>query len=1070
MARTTVSARLFNVALQEISKNIVVKNNYLASLFNIDTDYIYVDKYESAARSLLTKYSLTFLTASMDQVDQLQYQISFWNSQIVKLQNGESINNMPYPTVDESIEYFEKLIEDAENEIENIITINNTADESTRAYMRTLVNYKELNDYYLMLDGKPPHDSDDSYRVFVYNEDYNEVLPIDEQSYADKNRWLSSSDGIKFLEEHKSDKKFKYLQYMTTKKIRPFIARLSKRFEILYCPISDPQVLSEDFITIYNMALDYVVRIYYSEGYRNTSEAHLYEGFIGMCILFMAIAEMHYKYLDADISRDFYDLDSLKIVYEAYGVPFYDIIPLKYHKKIVKNINRLIKYKGSNKVFFELCDIFDYDILGIYQYYLFKERKMDKNGDPIAKWLTTDGNDVTFDDDGKPTNLPLDEHGNPIWEPDLENMYDIYFVKSNIDKDTYTQILDPNNKVNYDSIVTPDSYWFQFDPDTIKTIYEKEYNYIETKYIGVQLMFNMTDLLWESLYFLGMLRDNRYKIDKPQFKVSHERLGAEVPIFDMLIYIIALICKKRGYTGEIRGLFYKVDEDGNYLDESGNITTDPNNYVALPSLASRILGFNFKGLLKGMDAILSTYSSEISYREKTMQGLHIKKDFNEGENFHPFDIEVGNDFFHGNDIQDWIKKNKGFFKSEEARNLFSRIFANKGSSTAEAETAYFENLNITSMEDISRAFKAMKNMKMDIDTLLYNTHDRDEYNALRDLQRLLYTTEVVLEVFKDDMTGELAITYYDLLESLNPQLANRYNDENIEINDELDYCLLQLQELCDELRYMIYIDQLDIDIITEYLYKMLYFFKSAKADLTEFNIIFYINDRAENCLKFLERLYLIETNIWIDDKFDDLYDHIEKCLANDKIYDREFVFNFTMLALNDLTSKRFIIDDGWDINNFLNYAILESSEENPIDIDTIKKEYTQNFVVSYIKNTESLPDQIYNDINKIKPCMIKNIVLENGDIEQVILVANKRYTRYYNKNTGWSQFKLYTTNFSVYFNDRLGELKTYIKDKAMHPLVDKFANVGMYDFPKTIGIKNIEKDGFFIKDTIFKIQ
>ena len=1065
MARTTVSARIFNDALKDISKELVVKNAYEAMIAEKDKcDYIYVDRYESAARILQTKYSTSFLTASLDQIDQLNAQISYWQSQIDKLENGESVNKMPKPTVAESIEYYQELIDANREQIEAVISINDTASESMRNAMRTLVEYNEYNDYYLMLDGHPGTDSDDTARVYVYNEDFGEMMPIDEQPYAERAHWMDSAEGASFIEEHKTESKYRYLQYMTSKKIRPFIARAAERFAILYCPPTDPTVLRDDFMSIYKMSLNYIITIFYSDAYR-IPEPQLYEGFIGMAILFMTIGEMHYKYLDVDISRDFYDLDSLKIIYEAYSVPFYDIIPMKYHKKIVKNINRLLRYKGSNQVFFDLCDIFDYDILGIFQYYLFKERKLDRNNDPYVVWKTTDGKEVTYDDEGNPTNLPLDLDGKPIWEPNLQSMYEIYFVKANINKDRYTQLIDPNNKVTYDSIVNEDSYWFQFDPDTVKTIYENVYNYIETKYIGVQLMFNMTDLLWESSYFMGMLRDNRSKISNSQFMVNHDRLGTSVPLFDMLIYIIALICKKRGYAGEIRGLFYKVDDEGNYLDTNGNITTDPSKYVETPTKASRILGFNFKGLLKGVQAIKDPFNQDISHREKSVQGYHIKKDFDEGESFHPFDIEIGNDFFHGDYIQDWIQKNEGFVQSDEGRNLVSRIFDQKSNSTKEAETAYFDNLHIASMDDISRAFKAMKNMKLDIDTLLYNTHDREEYNALRDLQRLLYTTEIVTEVFEDDMTGDLAVSYYSLLESLNPQLANRYNDMDIDINEELDYCLLQLQNLCDELKYMIYIDQLDVDVITQYLYKMLEFFKSAKADLTDFNIVFYISDRSENCLKFIERMYELISTVWIDDPIQDLFDRIESGSSKQAIEDRSLLFHFVMEVVNSLSEKKVLIDDGWEANLMNDYFVLQSSENSPVDIDSLIE--PGNFIALYL--TGEIPEELQNPKTMMRPYQISIKENENGGIDQTIYALPEKFKRTY-QNGVWTPFEKTAMKASVYLSDRFSNLRKPAISNLKFPIFDKFANIGIFGDIRRANVKGIERDGLFFSDRIAKIQ
>lgn len=1072
LARTTVSARVFNTALMSIVKELVVKNMYEAVSHDSQCDYMYVDQYISAAKRLLTKYSLSYLTTSLDQIEQLNAQIAFWQSQIERLQKGLPINYQTYATPEEEIKDLEEKIAEAQKEIENIITINGTADESTRASMQCIVDYNEINDYYLMLSGHPSVTSTTDASVMVYNEDFDQIMPIDTQPYAYRNRWLRSPEGIQFLSDHKNDSQYKYLNFMTNKKIYPFSSRMAGRFEILYCPPSDPTVLADDFIQIYQFSLDYTIRVFYTEGYRRT-EPKIYEGFIGMAILFMAIAEMHWKYLDADISRDFYDLDSLKIVYEAYSVPFYDIIPLKFHKKIVKNINRLIACKGSNKVFMDLCDIFDYDILGIYQYYLFKERKIDKDNNPVVVWKTTDGSgEIKYDDEGNPTNLPLDpDTGKPIQEPDLQAMFDIYFVRANINSERFTQIIDPNNKVTYDSIVNNDSYWFQFDKDTIDTIYQKQYNYIETKYIGVQLMFQMTDLLWESAYFMGMLRDNRSKISGNQFQISHDRLGINVPLFDMLIYIIALICKKRGYDGRIRGLFYKVDDDGNYLNSEGNITTNPDEYVALPSIASRILGFNFKGLMTNLTKLRDIYRQGISNREVTMQGHHIKKDFLPGEEFHPFDLAVGNDTYHGNDIPDWIKKNEGFVRSEACQNLIGRIFASKENSTPEAETAYFANLNIENLDDVSRAFKSMKHMKEEIDTLLVNTHDLAEYNALKDLQRLLYTTEIIEQVFEDDMTGELAISYYSLLESLNPQLANRYDDEDIDIDDELDYCLLQLQNLCDELRYMIYIDELDIDVITEYLYKMLRFFKSAKADLTDFNIIFYISDRAENLLKFLEKMDHIKSQIWIDEPFKDLYDHIESIMAQNKIYDKSWIFRWTMECINSLSSKIITIKDGWEINVFMKYIPLSSTEENPFNIDTLHEPRNENYIVQYIEKTDNIPQEFFDDeLNAdrmTRPLQITNKVLDNGDIEQTIYVIPRKYTRIYHDGA-WSEFIKSNMEASIILTDRIGEWRTPIVQKGQY-LLDSIGNGGFFDNIQSIINSDVMKTGLFLSDKLIKV-
>ena len=61
-----------------------------------------------------------------------------------------------------------------------------------------------------------------------------------------------------------------------------------------------------------------------------------YIGFVGLMILFQTLLQMHRKFLDTDITRDFYDEDSLRLVYDSYDVPYYASIPIEYHKRIVR--------------------------------------------------------------------------------------------------------------------------------------------------------------------------------------------------------------------------------------------------------------------------------------------------------------------------------------------------------------------------------------------------------------------------------------------------------------------------------------------------------------------------------------------------------------------------------------------------------------------------------------------------------------------------------------------------------------------------------------------------------------
>ena len=187
-------------------------------------------------------------------------------------------------------------------------------------------------------------------------------------------------------------------------------ARVANRFDILWRNTIDSSTLEEDFDAVYTSCCNLVNSVYYADAFRKTNS--LYENFLAMSILFMTIQTMQYHYLSVDVIRDFYDTESIKYVYDSYSVPFYNEIPLEYHRKIVKNINKLIGYKGSSQVFFDLFDIFDTN-MNIYTYYLTKVHRFDENGNPTFI--------VEKDEDG---NEILDKDDNPVLSP---NNYAIAF-------------------------------------------------------------------------------------------------------------------------------------------------------------------------------------------------------------------------------------------------------------------------------------------------------------------------------------------------------------------------------------------------------------------------------------------------------------------------------------------------------------------------------------------------------------------------------------------------------------------------------------------------------------------
>ena len=198
--------------------------------------------------------------------------------------------------------------------------------------------YEEMNNYYRMLNGLP--DIDETKFVYNTNLKWPTNIPVHEMPLIDR---LEMEEAGELDKLYKANPSAKYLKYCGSKMINIYKARVANRFDILWRNTVDSTTLEDDFDAVYDSCSNLVNSVYYTDAFKKTNL--MYENFLAMCILFMTIQTMQYHYLSVDVIRDFYDTESLKYVYDSYSVPFYNEIPLEYHRKIVKNINKLIGYK-----------------------------------------------------------------------------------------------------------------------------------------------------------------------------------------------------------------------------------------------------------------------------------------------------------------------------------------------------------------------------------------------------------------------------------------------------------------------------------------------------------------------------------------------------------------------------------------------------------------------------------------------------------------------------------------------------------------------------------------------------
>lgn len=426
----------------------------------------------------------------------------------------------------------------------------NKREEVLRLQRQTVIDqYDERNDYYRTLIGKPPMNTPEEEFIYLTQEqmDYykiDEVRPIHDYplEIIIKLERVVIPDLIKMYPDRE------YLKHMGSKSVNLVRAREAKNFEIIFTDIILDNVFLRAFFETYDFCREYFMATIYNSAF--SGRYNLYENFIGMNIMIMTIQRLVVDTIKLSIDRDFYDLTSIKKMFDCYGIPFFEDLPLDYQRTIIKNLNMLIRSKSTDKVLYDIANILMYERMRIYKYFLVKERKLDEAGNPLI--ITK----IIYDDDG-----------NEIEVPDYDKMYDIYFQS--------TDILEPNvilaienkpNRYHYNEVTDEDVHWWETE-ELKKELYEREYNFIETKYLGINLMQNLTNLLYDTCYFIHLLVDNKDTttpletrvLNKDAMKTGTDYLYLKldrfspvpISIFDSVVMLSALVSKKNGMKGNI---------------------------------------------------------------------------------------------------------------------------------------------------------------------------------------------------------------------------------------------------------------------------------------------------------------------------------------------------------------------------------------------------------------------------------------------------------------------------------------------------------------------------------------
>lgn len=385
-------------------------------------------------------------------------------------------------------------------------------------------SYEELNPYYRTLNGTPPINT---LGVVVQEEDipsniisqFIDILPCPIHTLSNVQIDLLDSTGI--LNEYKTKfPKFKYLNYLGSKRINIYKARKSTKFQILYispCPSTQIYIRFQELLEKNRILFIHTI---YTNAYSFDSD--YYDKFIIIMIILQTFTDMIVELPDYIIRRDIFDSRTIKYIFESNGVEYYSDIPLKYQISLVRNLNRLIKLSSTDQNLIDICSLFGCKNIKIFRYYILKDRTVDKFS----------------------LELELDDNGNLIEKENqnINNFYDLKFIRVPLDGIYDDYIRDAENHHNYDTVTLQDEYWDgDKDHEYVKQqLLSKEFNVLRSKYYVIEAIYDITEMTFELVYFMNIFMNGNINADALKLKLPIISSSVEFRVVDVIQCLYSL--------------------------------------------------------------------------------------------------------------------------------------------------------------------------------------------------------------------------------------------------------------------------------------------------------------------------------------------------------------------------------------------------------------------------------------------------------------------------------------------------------------------------------------------------
>ena len=390
--------------------------------------------------------------------------------------------------------------------------------------------FGETNTYYRQLNGLPPTDEMNTQPTVLLDD----LIPdIYSGTNTVKRLYDLTDNDIELLKQNGNYDKLldtyssvDYLKYMGSDRIDVMEARNADRFEIIRIGNSEYTYHYDIFISNFQSARDYILRRFYNP------EIFYHHEYYGSLIAYMIVCQTIFQSIahnDSILLNYLYsDEETVRLRLRSYGLNVFDDIPLIYRKNISKYIENLIRNKGTDLIYDLIIDIFNVDNIEVYKY--FYRRLKDEDG-----------------------NIDLSMAQVPIGSENFIN-----------------EIIKDINRINYDDITENDIYWASYgvplqyvDPATgeiisvnnpdefLKNIIiNSQFNYMNSKYISINGIFNLSKLNFNASYLMNYILElSKRNLD---ITINVDGIDDTQSLFMIMILLFAIQAKRLKYDGNIQ--------------------------------------------------------------------------------------------------------------------------------------------------------------------------------------------------------------------------------------------------------------------------------------------------------------------------------------------------------------------------------------------------------------------------------------------------------------------------------------------------------------------------------------